>query len=476
MANQATLNAWNSIWSRISSLLGGGNNAPSESPFGSLPIAIDSPLTIYVETTGNDNNPGTLAAPFRTIQAVINYLRKFEIKAAVTVQVGVGTFDGFILDGQRVVGDIIATTGLVASLTIKGTLGGATGLTSNAGTVTTSAAATLNDSGQNWTINELKGKLLQYTSTSGSVIVARIGSNSATQILFLGGSTPLVGSTYTILEYQTEIIPTVQTGTSASTKFGVVLVGGDTGSAISTANPGIAVQYFKFKNAGITTSGSHVYTLGSGARCMFTTCEFNMDTTSSMTIAMNCQAPNGTVILSDCLFITNKASMSYVVFGRDTTFTHYRLYMLGTGQAGQVGFSQSFNSLGVVASTSASLFESMGVVFQSSRGVVNWGVLGTFINCITVFSGFGTMYIGDSKGNLVNWPFTSAGNTNFILARGGTLVGIESNVPSGLATNDITMSTANPVATYTLAAMRALTPAAVTDTLGTVVGTAGTVF
>lgn len=480
MANQATLNAWNGIWSRISTLLGGGNSGATESPFGSLPIAIEDPLTLYIETTGNDSNPGTLVAPFRTIQKAINYLRGFEIKAAVTLQVGIGTFDGFILDGQKMVGDSIVltgATGLVASITIQGTWVTATGVTSTTGTVTSSTTCVLNDTGQTWTVDELKGKVVRMQTATSAASYARIASNTATQIKFVSSLTPLAGSTYTIMEHGTIVQPNVQISTATTVKYGTVLVGGDIGSAISTSNPGLVVSTLKYTSLGAGANfGSLVFVLGSGARCLFTHCEFEIDTGASVSTAISGSAPNGTIVLSDVFLRTNKASVNYIVLGRDTTITYVRLYMLGTGQTGQVGFLQSSNFAGVINSTAASLFEALGTVYKTSFGGASWSVMGTYINNIAVLDSAGDFVITDSKANIPVWAFTSAGNTNFVLARGGSRIAIHSNVPSGLATNDITMSTANPVVTYTLTAMRALTPAAVVDALGTVVGTPGVVF
>lgn len=58
---------------------------------------IGVPTTFYVETTGNDLNPGTADKPFKTVQAAIDSLRGSTITAAVTIKIGIGQFDGFFV-------------------------------------------------------------------------------------------------------------------------------------------------------------------------------------------------------------------------------------------------------------------------------------------------------------------------------------------------------------------------------------------
>lgn len=82
------------IWSKLTNELGFN---VSDNPWLDS-MAIDEPLTLYVETTGSDSNDGTQNRPFKTIQRAIDFLKPYTIKASVTIQVGVGTFDGFIVE------------------------------------------------------------------------------------------------------------------------------------------------------------------------------------------------------------------------------------------------------------------------------------------------------------------------------------------------------------------------------------------
>ena len=99
------------IWDKLQSFLGySGVSNPWLAN-----TTIDEPLTLYVETTGNDLNPGTVDKPFKTIQGALATLQNTLINAAVTIQIGAGTFDGFVVDQS-------IRTGNAGVLTIQGHL------------------------------------------------------------------------------------------------------------------------------------------------------------------------------------------------------------------------------------------------------------------------------------------------------------------------------------------------------------------
>jgi hypothetical protein len=77
-------------------------------------------LNLYVATTGNDANPGTLAAPFLTIQGAINYIyRELDLNGAwgVYINVVAGTYTGAVVIMGRPVG---APSWWAAPITITG--------------------------------------------------------------------------------------------------------------------------------------------------------------------------------------------------------------------------------------------------------------------------------------------------------------------------------------------------------------------
>jgi hypothetical protein len=120
---------------------------------------VDEPLTLYVETTGNDLNPGTRDQPLATIQAAIDRFRGARIDSSVLIKVGAGTFGGFQLD-QLAINE--STTGAAGgSFTIEGTTALAVvSPGANSGTADGGGPTYLDDSTQNWTPGALKGKFL----------------------------------------------------------------------------------------------------------------------------------------------------------------------------------------------------------------------------------------------------------------------------------------------------------------------------
>lgn len=473
MANSKTKRTWSAVWDKLQNLVGFNG---AENPFGSIVTRVDEPLSLYVDAAGNDNNPGTLSEPFLTIQKALDSLEHLEIASAVTINVGPGTFAGFVIGNTIKIKSVSTQLLSTASVTIVGTLDTATGVTSASGTSTSTATGIVNDTNQNWVVNELKGKIVRVLS-SGVSFEGYIQANTATQITFVGSITPTSGTVYTILEHKTKLTQTVNT--AGSLKSCIVLSGGgDSGTATVAAT----IKWLSCDTTGTAISGGLVTSVGISANSYnFVTCNFNLDTAGSVTTAIT--VGNGNIIsFTTCRFTTNKASSSLLNFSKDSTLTLTRCWLAGSGVSSQTAIIQNLGASMILQSgQAANLFESFGTVLltsstaTSSNVLVGGFLMGTFINNTTVCNAYGDVYLFESKTNVPNWPFTSAGNTNFVIARGGTIVGISSSIPSGLATNDITMSSANPVAIYTLAAMRALTPQAVTDTISTVVGTMGTV-
>jgi len=151
-----------------------------------------SDLTYYVRTTGNDNNDGLSAdTALLTVQAAIDKIPKL-IKHIVIIDIGEGNFAGFYVTAF--------TLDKAATLTVKGVLGAPT-LTSGttSGTATGGSTVQLIDSGQSWTVNELRGRLVLVDGNYRAV-----RNNDATTINFAHafGST-CSGKAYSILEQKT---------------------------------------------------------------------------------------------------------------------------------------------------------------------------------------------------------------------------------------------------------------------------------
>lgn len=187
-----------------------------------------APVSLYVETTGNDTNSCTsVLMPCLTIQGAIDKLPK-RVKHPVTIAVGAGSFDGAVLTG--VTFEFPASTAappgglggayfylkgtFVAPTLTTGTTSG-TATSGTAGTSSTATFGTLTDTSQAWTPNELVGLLVERTTGTGSttsilpnryVIVA----NTSDTLTIAGTWTaPNATSTYAIRDWATTINPSV---------------------------------------------------------------------------------------------------------------------------------------------------------------------------------------------------------------------------------------------------------------------------
>lgn len=152
---------------------------------------ITSPLTLYVSTGGDDSNSGTIRDPFRTIQAALDSLKGVEIAAPVTIQVGAGEFDGFIVGGLRFYGlgslKILGSSSVLESSTLTSSANEGNGF------------LIITDSNKSWTTDEWKGKYVKYSAG-----VFPISTNTATTLKVMTTATSVVGA-YEIVEPSTII-------------------------------------------------------------------------------------------------------------------------------------------------------------------------------------------------------------------------------------------------------------------------------
>lgn len=180
-----------------------------------------SNLTLFVNTTGSDSNPGTAAAPFKTLQAAIDSIPK-KIRHLVQVNVSANAFAGCLIQGFTVEP---ASNADPVGLNIRGTLVTATLATSTAsGTFTaitngndaTASFAVFTDATKSWTVNNLVGRFLEIQSGLGAFQGGVIVSNTATTITIASGALFGAGlGTYTIRDQGTSITTSVNApGTS----------------------------------------------------------------------------------------------------------------------------------------------------------------------------------------------------------------------------------------------------------------------
>src|SRR5690349_13408903 len=97
-----------------------------------------SPLTLYVESTGNDNNSGlSTSDAFLTINGALASIPKF-VSHLINIKIGAGNFAGFNVEGFFINPRVIGTT---VGISILGTFANATLAAGTAtGTITATAA------------------------------------------------------------------------------------------------------------------------------------------------------------------------------------------------------------------------------------------------------------------------------------------------------------------------------------------------
>jgi hypothetical protein len=160
-------------------------------------------ITYYVRTTGSDSNDGlSTGTALATLVAALDKIPAL-IKHKVLIDMGAGTFTGaditgFIIDQGQTLGGSINTPD--ASLIISGTLGQPTLTTGTAtGTATSGTTSQLVDTGQAWTTNELRGRLVLV---DGNYRVVRDNTDDTIEFCAVYGASTS-GKAYEILEQKT---------------------------------------------------------------------------------------------------------------------------------------------------------------------------------------------------------------------------------------------------------------------------------
>lgn len=151
-------------------------------------------VTFFVKTNGNDKNDClSESTACATIQEAVDRIPMY-IRHAIEINVGRGSFVGAVVESR-----FISMSG---SLLIKGELGTPTLITGSvSGTSTGGSTVQLVDSGQNWTINDLRGHYLLVEGEYRS-----IRDNTGTTInLSAPFSETTSGKIYSIVEPTTVI-------------------------------------------------------------------------------------------------------------------------------------------------------------------------------------------------------------------------------------------------------------------------------
>lgn len=159
-----------------------------------------SNLTLYVDPTGSDTGActGTGTSACATLDGAFNKLPRF-IRNNVTINVAAGTYPTFTigagLDVQQ--GATLEVLGVMSAATLA--TGATTGTVTSAVAGSSAGPPTVTDSGQSWTVNNLKGAFITYTSGALSGQSFPIYANTATILTVPHTATvPAAGTTYSI--------------------------------------------------------------------------------------------------------------------------------------------------------------------------------------------------------------------------------------------------------------------------------------
>lgn len=417
---------------------------------------ITSPLTLYVEMSGNDSNPGTVDKPFKTIQKAISILSGKTINSAsggVTISVGLGTFDGFALDGI----DIRSPRTTEGGIVIKGTLQDATTLATGTatGTVTTGISNGFTDSGQSWTADDLKGKWVIFSGLTGASSIFPILTNTDTSLTLLGGIAVTTGWTYRIVECGTTVLSTYVYDAATANSKTCIYVGAI--NAQSTSQ--VEVRNVKCAISGSVTFGWAVIMRHSSATLRLTAVEWD----GNSSVAAILPAPGASLSINSVIGRTTVAQTNGMIASTSTGgvfgISGASNFFMGPATPGGTGIALSGASY---CSLTRLFFENFatGLSYGSSRIGSCADTMGGK-NCTNVISvGAGGLY-----SHFIGGHPLSSGNTNFLAVSKGGRVNVGSFATCPGATNEISL---DGVA-YTLAAMRANSPKLVTNTYGSIV-------
>jgi hypothetical protein len=157
-------------------------------------------ISLFVDgTLGSDSNPCTAsgASACATFAAAMAKVPRF-IQHNVTIAIAAGTYtEAFAITDRKLTNNVsITVTGAQASFAVA--TGTNSGTSTAATAATTASPATMTDSGQAWTVNNLRGRFVVFSSGALSGQTIPIASNTATTLTLATSNTPGVGSAYTI--------------------------------------------------------------------------------------------------------------------------------------------------------------------------------------------------------------------------------------------------------------------------------------
>ncbi len=450
-----------------------------------------APMTLFVESTGKDTNPGTRTAPFLTIQAALDSLPK-RIRHLVRIQIGIGNFAGFNITGFTM-DPLIGT--LPCGLSLQGTLipfvpatGSATGTFTSSSNGSSAALPLSTDSTQTWTVSNLKKKLLKITSGASINTHLAISGNTATAMTFTsltGTNVGAAGVTYSIMDWGTIVTGTISIPPALNAidvALGSPAIVGINVSNNTATRPSVgncaAMERIKFAPTATTTSVANFTDTVSFALRL---CDFAC--TGTGTIVNDASGERGGVRLTACIIQgTSTATAITSNLGTQGTLLSGCVIIVPTTAAG-INFNGGANG-----SVLSNYIEGSSVGFAigfagGGSGFSGWitgAVRGIRMGPMSVGAA-GTMSISNATnisncsaaGIDMSGPHILTNATSGIIAGTSNLVGIALALGARFQIQANTTITGTTEVTIDgvssdLATMRAASPKLITNTYGTI--------
>lgn len=490
MASARDLQVLDEIWERLTQLVG-YSPTPKLSVLLEASEATPQAMTLYVATTGDDGNPGSEAQPLKTIQAAINKIPQ-QVRHPVSINIGAGNFEGFYLNDfdinyldQATAGFIMLTGTMQDVVPATGT---ATGTVSSAvqGAFATNTYVVVNDASQNWTVNDLVGKMFVATGGQGSGQMYPIVANTATQVtLCVCVATTIFNATttYAIQEPGTNINTVISVPGSAPTGNPSVTAGIYMANNRTKGDRSVLLV----RQVKVSPPSVRGVSIADNTAVAFQNCVFSATGTTS-NFASSGNAEIGRVTIQGCVFTTTGTSVHLslgsqtgVAVGAGTILqTMFVGGVVGISAQGQYIISNCYFSAlntGIRSTGHLWLWQGgSGLQFHSCtiglQGAQNQAGLGAlmlqlnnpplFNNCTTAIALHGpasTIFANSGTGMI------GSGNTTAISLSGGARLQYSASATlTGATELSLDGSTASNIAN-----MRAASPKLLTNTYGTLI-------
>jgi len=458
-----------------------------------IPNNTQSAMTFYVSPTGSDLNSGLSAgSPLRQVNTALDRLRSFDkIRHLMTIDTAPGSYDGFSAQGLHF--DFL-TDGSTAGLFIKGALAATTELTQGTatGTITSSvtgSAATgtftqIVDSAQNWAVNQLKGKLIQWTVGATTTVLVILENDATSFRCTTTSAGPSAGTAYTVSDagcvadgapvYLSGNVPTLTTAASAASPCQIIV----TGNITSPLTTSIRIEGFRTSVASPTSTNRGIFCDSGGGNVAIGRCQVNSMSagtpiqllgSGTVTLTAVVALSAGTVAMiagGSTLGIAPNVSLNGVLLGSSSTTissfggSHGQgVTMFNTQIDGPIGIN-------IVGSCNLSMSSAIRILNGSSQGIRSRSSSSSFGGAvISLLSGSGLVMDGRSVGLELNGMHHAEFVGNLILSNCTRGIVCERGSSCGVSAGSSMTATSGAELTVdeltdTLANMRAATPKA----------------